>query len=228
MRVTSEKAGGLASSTEENPPEGWTPAMSRTEWKDEECDAALGEIERFCNWFAAECKKALAREDVKENEYRQLAVVIAGEAKRLGKLAERVRQDAGQVGRVWNGMEKKGWVLLERGNKDQRERALAVTDAGNEVFELCKEQRRNLVRRFLFDVGAGRRKEIIAMFQDLNQRGEDMQVLVTDAISRGGRRLEKGEAGTKKRKPHLRRKGRGGVRLSGRAGVEVETEKGKM
>jgi DNA-binding MarR family transcriptional regulator len=184
------------------------------------------ELERFSSWFVAERKNALEREDVKENEYRLLVVVIAGQANRLGKLAERVRQDAGQVGRVWKEMEKKGWVQLERGNKDQRERAVEVTEAGSEVFGLCNEQRQSLIRRFLFDVRAGRRKEIVAMFQDLNQRGESMQVLVTDAISRGGRLLQKAEPGTKKRKPHLRRKGRRVVHLSGTAPVEVEEGRG--
>jgi len=178
------------------------------------------EIDQFCRWFIDNHQAVLSRENIKENEYRFLRLFLTnGAFHRTGDIAVAIRQDPGHVGRVLRQMEDRGWVSLDLDAKDRRKTGVQVTEGGEQVLERCNWQRNCLAKRLLENTSAEKQRAVLSLFKELNRLAEDMCTdLFDDLFPTKARTAGQKE---RKRRPVIRKKGRGGFHLGGTAEVKV-------
>jgi DNA-binding MarR family transcriptional regulator len=194
--------------------------------KVEDRNELLAAAEDFMQWYAKRRTHALDGVDLTPEEYRFLGKLIEGSGTILGEQSRQLKLSEGHGGRVLGRLQQKGWVRIERGAKDRRQKTVQVTPQGEQMLALGKQQLEHLLERLLGKLGKPQRRRLLEAVQTLNRLGRTWgQLEILDLESVSGRKLQLPELDGKPRgkKTRMRRKSKGQAWLSGTALVEVDT-----
>jgi DNA-binding MarR family transcriptional regulator len=166
---------------------------------DQDCGKLLASVEDLQDWFAERREQPLKRAGITTEEYEFLRKAAEHKDAILQRLADIFRISDSQAGRVFAVLQEKGWVSIERGEKDHRKKIIQVTEGGEEMLAASKRQLESLIRGLLARVRKREQNKIIRAFARLNPL-TGQQDLPSDE-----------EAGRQLRKARRRRKAKGAV-----------------
>jgi DNA-binding MarR family transcriptional regulator len=162
----------------------------------------------------------LTRQGLTQREYEDLLVVAAHPKSQLGEVALEMDRSDAQTGRGLKKLGEREWVVLEQEARDKRRTRVDVTAAGRQLLEDCESAKKQLTAALGSSLKPKERKRLLAGLQDVNRVARMVaEETLLDGLLLGGREIKtRKRTGRQKR---YKKKGAGGMRIGGSAGVEV-------
>ena len=140
----------------------------------------LEQAERLCCWLANKYEFALARAEVKPNEYRQLLGLEKLGKATMAQAAAELRRDPGHAGRELKELAKKGWVEVREG-EDRRNTTVELTEAGKQMLAESKQQKEEIWARLVCPRNQEKRQRLLKALKEINELTEGWQYALRDS-----------------------------------------------